>query len=286
MSALFGVAGNSDTYTNTVSKSSAKAPAWLRSIGLDAYEYQCGKGVHVGEKTAREIGGNAAAAGIMLSLHAPYFINLANPDPESLRKTVGYITAACQVADWMSAGRVVIHTGALMKRTRREALDIASRSLKAVIAACDDAGFGHIALCPETMGKINQLGDLTEVLELCQVDERLVPCVDFGHLYARSLGALDGADACKAMLDEMADALGEERASRFHSHFSKIAFTPKGGEQKHLRFSDEGWGPEFRPLAEEIARRGWSPTFICESSGTQSEDALTMKTIYQEVSRP
>ena len=172
-----------------------------------------------------------------------------------------------------------------MKRTRREALDIAKANLKAILAACAEQGFEDVTLCPETMGKINQLGDLTEVLELCQVDERLVPCVDFGHLYARSLGALDGADACKAMLDEMADALGEERASRFHSHFSKIAFTPKGGEQKHLRFSDEGWGPEFRPLAEEIARRGWSPTFICESSGTQSEDALTMKTIYQEVSR-
>ena len=282
MSAIFGPAGNAESFPY---KSSADAPRWLAELGLDCYEYQCGKGVNVREETARNIGAAAVAAGIRLSLHAPYFINLANPDPESLQKTIGYITAACQAADWMGAGRVVIHSGALMKRTRREALDIALRSLKAVIAACDDAGYGHIALCPETMGKINQLGDLTEVLELCEVDERLVPCVDFGHLYARSLGELNGADACKAMLDEMADALGEARASRFHSHFSKIAFTPKGGEQKHLRFSDQGWGPEFRPLAEEIARRGWSPTLICESSGTQSEDALTMKAIYQEVSR-
>ena len=64
--------------------------------------------------------------GIKLSLHAPYFINLANPDPDSLQKTIGYITAACRVADWMGASRVVIHTGALMKRTRREALEIAT----------------------------------------------------------------------------------------------------------------------------------------------------------------
>ena len=285
MSVLFGVAGNSDTFTETVSKASADAPAWLHAIGLDAYEYQCGKGVRVGEATARQIGKNAAQAGIRLSLHAPYFISLANPDPETVKKSIGYVTASCRASQWMGADRVILHSGALMKRTRREALDIAKANLKAILAACAEQGFEDVTLCPETMGKINQLGDLTEVLELCQVDERLVPCVDFGHLYARSLGALDGADACKAMLDEMADALGEERASRFHSHFSKIAFTPKGGEQKHLRFSDEGWGPEFRPLAEEIARRGWSPTFICESSGTQSEDALTMKTIYQEVSR-
>ena len=282
MSALFGVAGNSDTFTSTVSKSSAKAPAWLKSIGLDAYEYQCGKGVHVGEATAREVGLNARAAGIVLSLHAPYFINLANPDPDSLTKTIGYITGACRVADWMGAKRVIIHSGALMKRTRREALDIAKRSLGAVLRACDDMGFGHMTLCPETMGKINQLGDLEEVLELCTLDERLVPCIDFGHLYARSIGALEGEEACEAMLDRVEAVLGRERARQFHSHFSHIEFTPKGGELRHVCFRDGVWGPDFTPLAKAVARRGWSPTFICESAGTQSEDALTMKEIFAQ----
>ena len=110
------------------------------------------------------------------------------PDPESRKKTTGYILAACQAADWMGAKRVVIHSGALMKRTRREAMDIAMPTLKEVLTACDGEGYGHISLCPETMGKINQLGDLDEVLELCTLDERLTPCVDCGHLYARTLG--------------------------------------------------------------------------------------------------
>ena len=278
MSATFGPAGNADSFPY---KSSADAPKWLSSLGLDRYEYQCGKGVNIKEDTARKLGANAAAAGISLSLHAPYFINLANPDPESLQKTIGYITAACQAADWMGAGRVVIHSGALMKRTRREALDIALRSMEAVVTACDAAGYGHIALCPETMGKINQLGDLEEVLELCQVDPRLVPCVDFGHLYARSLGELEGRKDSADMLDRIAAALGEERARSFHSHFSKIQFTPNGGEKMHLTFDQSDFGPDPAPLMEEVASRGWSPSFICESAGTQAEDALTMKKLYQ-----
>ena len=279
MSALFGPAGNADSFPY---KSSADAPRWLAQLGLDCYEYQCGKGVNVGEATARKIGAAAREAGVRLSLHAPYFINLANPDPDSLQKTIGYITAACQAADWMGAGRVVIHSGALMKRTRREALDTARESLRAVIAACDDAGYGHIALCPETMGKINQLGDLDEVLELCTLDARLVPCVDFGHLYARSLGELTGEEACEAMLDRIRAVLGAARASAFHSHFSKIQFTPNGGEKMHLTFDQEDFGPDPAPLMAAVARRGWSPTFICESAGTQAEDALTMKKLYQE----
>lgn len=279
MSAVFGPAGNADSFPY---KSSVDAPKWIAAQGLDVYEYQCGKGVNVREETAQKLGAAAREAGIALSLHAPYFINLANPDPESLQKTIGYIVSACEAADWMGAKRVVIHSGALMKRTRREAMEIAIPSLKAVIAACDEAGYGHIALCPETMGKINQLGDLDEVLELCTLDERLIPTVDFGHLYARTLGELEGHEACVKMLDRIQEVLGEDRARTFHSHFSKIQFTPNGGEKMHLTFQQEDFGPDPAPLMAEVARRNWSPTFICESAGTQAEDALTMKRMYLE----
>ena len=281
MPAAFGPAGNA---ANFPYKSSLDAPKWLAGLGLDLYEYQCGKGVNVGEETARALGERARQYGIRLSLHAPYFINLANPDPESLQRTVGYILDACRAADWMGADRVTVHSGALMKRTRREALDTALHSLREVIAAVDGAGYGHLTLCPETMGKINQLGDLDEVLELCQLDGRLSPCIDFGHLYARSLGADEGAEASARMLDKVSAALGEDRAARFHSHFSRIEFTPGGGEKCHRTFADNGgFGPDPAPLLAEIARRGWSPTVICESAGTQAEDALEMKRYYEGV---
>ena len=281
MSAKFGPAGNCDSFSKA-HKSSLAAPKWIADFGLDCYEYQCGKGVHVGKDTAIEIGENARAAGIGLSIHAPYFINLANPD--SIMKNNGYVLTSCALAEWMGASRVVVHTGALMGRSRREALDIAKRGMSALLSVLDNAGLGHITLCPETMGKINQLGDLDEVLELCTLDERLVPCIDFGHLYARSLGADDGRPAFCRMLDRVEAVLGSDRASTFHSHFSHIEFTPKGGEKCHRTFDgDGGYGPDWAPLAAEVARRGWSPTFICESAGTQAEDALTMKRIYQKL---
>lgn len=285
MPAKFGPAGNSDSFSAT-HKSSLDAPEWIRDFGLDCYEYQCGKGVRVSHETALALGEKAKEANILLSLHAPYFINLANPDRESLEKTTGYVLAACEAADRMGARRVVVHTGSLMKRTRQEALDIAKSSMAAVLKSCDDAGFAHMTLCPETMGKINQLGDLEEVLELCTLDERLIPCVDFGHLYARSLGAEEGLEATERMLTRMEEVLGAERAGRFHSHFSRIEFTPNGGEKCHRTFADNGgFGPDPAPLMQLIARRGWSPTVICESAGTQAEDALSMKTLYRQYLR-
>ena len=280
MRAMFGTAGNPDRFQEEGFKASKDMPLWLKGKGLDAYEYQCGKGVSVGEATARAIGEKAAQAGIALSLHAPYFVNPANPDPDSQEKTAGYVLAACRVARWMGAGRVVIHTGALQKRTRADALATARESFKMLRRRCDDEGYGDILLCPETMGKINQLGDLEEVLALSVVTHGLLPCVDFGHLYARSLGALEGQEATARMLDRMAEVLGEEKARCFHSHFSMIEFTPKGGEARHLTFDQTDFGPDYRPLCRELARRGWSPTIICESAGTQDIDALTMKEEY------
>lgn len=280
MRAMFGTAGNPDRFQAEGFKASKDMPLWLKGKGLDAYEYQCGKGVSVGEATARAIGEKAAQAGIVLSLHAPYFVNPANPDPDSQEKTAGYVLAACRVARWMGAGRVVIHTGALQKRTRADALATARESFKMLRRRCDDEGYGDILLCPETMGKINQLGDLEEVLALSVVTHGLLPCVDFGHLYARSLGALEGQEATARMLDRMAEVLGEEKARCFHSHFSMIEFTPKGGEARHLTFGQTDFGPDYRPLCRELARRGWSPTIICESAGTQDIDALTMKEEY------
>ena len=277
---MFGTAGNPDRFQAEGFKASKDMPLWLKGKGLDAYEYQCGKGVSVGEATARAIGEKAAQAGIVLSLHAPYFVNPANPDPDSQEKTAGYVLAACRVARWMGAGRVVIHTGALQKRTRADALATARESFKMLRRRCDDEGYGDILLCPETMGKINQLGDLEEVLALSVVTHGLLPCVDFGHLYARSLGALEGQEATARMLDRMAEVLGEEKARCFHSHFSMIEFTPKGGEARHLTFGQTDFGPDYRPLCRELARRGWSPTIICESAGTQDVDALTMKEEY------
>lgn len=284
--AKFGVAGNSNTFTTTVSKSSLKAPPWLQSIGLDAYEYQCGHGIRTGIDTARKIGDAAKTSNIALSVHSPYSFNLANSEPSAIENTLRTLEKTCWLTDALGGTRIVIHSGSLLKRTRQDSLQAAEEVLKKVIQYCDDQGYSHLTFCPETMGKINQLGDLEEVLHLCTLDprpHRLIPCIDFGHLYARSLGVEQDKEHYVKMLDRVQEVLGEEKAKIFHSHFSKIEFTPNGGEKKHLTFQDnQGYGPHWTPLAEEIARRNWSPTFICESAGTQSEDALTMKEIYQK----
>jgi deoxyribonuclease-4 len=278
----FGPAGNSESFYAAGYKASVQMPGYLQQLGLNAYEYQCGKGVRVSDSLAASLKQKSQEHGITLSLHAPYYINFANPEEEKQKNTIDYVLQSCEAAKKMGASRVVAHTGALMKMTREEALGHAKKLLRRTLDAVDACGLGDIHVCPETMGKINQLGDLNEVLELCQLDDRLLPTIDFGHLNARTLGGLTKKEEMAAVLDAIEDKLGHDRLKVFHSHFSKIAYT-KGGKKCHLTFEDMEYGPEFFPLAELIYERGLEPTFICESAGTQTEDALAMKEMYERM---
>lgn len=282
MKPLFGPAGNCDSF-NQAYKGTVHAPRWLRELGLDCYEYQCGRGVNLGEDTARRIGAAAAEHGIQMSLHSPYFINLSSREPERVEKNLRYIAESCRAIDWMGGDRVVVHCGGLTGMTRQEALENTVANLAQALQMLEDQGLAHIRLCIETMGKLNVLGDAEEVFAICRSDARLLPCIDYGHLNARTQGGMNSREAMRALLDRMAAVLGEERAAAHHAHFSKIEYS-KGGEVKHLTFEDAEYGPEFAPLAEELALRGWSPRIICESAGTQAEDALEMKRIYQAAS--
>ena len=276
MKALFGPAGNGELFYSKGYKSSEDMPAFLKEYGLDAYEYQCGNGVRIGEETARRIGEEAKKNNIVMSLHSPYYINLANPDEEKRKNSINYIIQSMNTIKFMGGNRVVVHSGALQKMTREEALFHAINTVKTAISEADLLGFSDIHMCIETMGKINQLGNLDEVLELCSLDDRLLPTIDFGHLNARTLGSLNSYNSFLEIFDKIENKLGSDRLKIFHSHFSKIEYT-KGGEKKHLTFEDTQFGPTFEYIAEIVYKKGLTPTFICESAGTQIEDSFTMK---------
>lgn len=280
MTALFGPAGNSDSFSERGYKTTVEAPAYVHNFGLTAYEYQCGHGVRVNEKSALAFRENAEKYGITVSLHAPYYISLSSIEREKRDNSIDYILQSAKAAKLIGAKRVVVHSGSAGKISREEALALAKDTLFRAKERLRDEGLDDIILCPETMGKLNQLGDLQEVMALCKVDDSFLPCIDFGHLNARTFGSLKTAADYAAVLDTVENELGRDRLCRFHSHFSKIEYTLNGGEKRHLLFDDCIYGPEFEPLAELIAKRGLTPTFICESAGTQAEDAKTMQELY------
>lgn len=274
----FGPGGNSESFGKR--KFPEQLPEYLASMGLNGYEIECGRGVRIAEKTYNLLPDIAKQNGIYITLHTPYFISLSSENEETRLKSVTYIEESAQAAHKLGAKKIVVHSGSCAKMPREVALELAKDTLAKAQARLDEIGLSDIIICPETMGKINQLGTLSEVMELCKVDERFLPCVDLGHLNARTLGGIKTIDDYAAILDEIENKLGYERLKNFHVHFSKIQYTT-GGEKCHLTFSDNEYGPDFEPLMELFAKRGLEPSVICESAGTQAEDASEMKKAYE-----
>ena len=278
----FGPAGNSESFYAQGYKSSEQAMKWLHEQGLSAYEYQCGQGVRVGKATAEAIGAEAAKYDIALSIHAPYFVSLASPESEKRENSINYIMQSLKAARYMGAKRVVFHPGGIGKFSREAATAMALEMLPRIIARADEEGYGDIVLCPEVMGKINQLGNIEEVLQMCELDERMIPTFDFGHINARTLGSLKSAEDFESIINMIEDKLGNERMRNLHCHFSRIQFS-KGGEVRHWNYEDNEHGPDFEPFAEIIVQKNMTPIIICESAGKQAEDSGEYKRIYEHI---
>ena len=280
MSAFFGPGGNSEAFKLAGLKSTVDAPRWLAQIGLDAYEYEAGNGLAANSATLLAIGQEAKKYNISMSYHTPYFISLSGVVEEKRLKSIDYIKQSLDASKLLGAKTIVVHAGSAAKISRDEAMRLAGDTLARTVASVDTYG---IKIGIETMGKINQLGTLDEVLELCRIDPAYVPVIDFGHLNARELGGFFvTADDYLKVFDKIDRKMGFDILNTLHCHFSKIEWT-QSGEKKHLTFQDTVYGPNFEPFIEAIVKAGISPNVICESAGTQSDDALAMKKYYKEI---
>ena len=279
MSAFFGPGGNCELFRQSGGHSTLDVPDFLRRLGLDAYEYEAGRGIGASASMLAQLGLRAQAANIRMSLHAPYFISLSGIDPEKRLGSIRYIQESLDAARLIGASTVVVHAGSAGKISRTQAMQLASDTLLRALDVVDTYG---IAIGIETMGKKNQLGTLQEVIALCSLDNAFVPVVDFGHLNARECGGVfRSAEDYYNVFYEIGDKLGDRVAKNLHCHFSRIEWTD-AGERRHLTFSDTEYGPDFEPLCAMIAEHGFAPTIICESAGTQSADAIAMKRAYQQ----
>ena len=276
----FGPSGNSASFYAAGYEHTEEAAGYVKEMGLNCFEYSFGRGVRMTEAKARSIGQAFAAQDVEISVHAPYFINFANPDDEMAAKSYGYVLDSAKMVRLMGGKRVVFHPAAQGKDSRETAVSRAEDRLKILRDYIYLNELDDLMFCPETMGKLAQIGTPEEIVRFCRIDRVFTPCVDFGHVNAREQGSLKTAADYKRLLEYMIGELGYERMKHFHVHFSKIMYDAKG-EIKHLTFADEVYGPQFEPLAEVLHELALEPYIVSESDGTQAEDAAAMKRMYE-----
>ena len=238
----------------------------VADLGLECMEVEFTYGVRLKPDAARVVGRLAHQKGIRLSVHAPYYINLATEEPDKLAASKQRILDACHRAHLMGAKNVVFHAGFYQKRTPQETFARIRPQIKDLLGIIENKAW-QVKLCPEITGKPSQFGSLDEIMRLKRLAGCSI-CVDFAHLFARHQGEVDWAD----LLGQL--------PKRLHAHFSGIEYGPKG-EKKHRAASAEF----FEPLAQALLERRVNATLICESPQPY-EDALMMQKVVRQLQAP
>jgi deoxyribonuclease-4 len=242
-----------------------KGVSKVAEMGLDCMEVEFTYGVRMDLKTAKEVGALAQEKGIILSVHAPYYINLASDEEEKFVASKKRILDACERAHAMGAQNVTFHAGFYQKRTHEKTYQLIKKALTDLKKTISREQW-QVTLCPEVTGKPSQFGSLEELLRL----EKETGCgltVDFSHLYARHRGVIDYGRILNML------------PKRFHAHFSGIEYGDKG-ERKHIRTTEKF----FKPLAKELVGRDLDITIINESPSPY-EDAAMMKEVLQKLEK-
>ena len=283
---LFGPAGNSESFYSQGNQGTLQAPKWLKQQGLglfdgglDIYEYSFGQGYRMSTDSAVAIGNEFKKHNIEMSIHAPYFINFANPDPVMYEKSLGYIKTGIKFMKAFGAKRMVVHSGSCGKEARETAYGRIVERFKEFMPQIEDELDDDMFICPETMGKTLQIGTWKEMIDLCTISKKLMPTYDFGHINALTQGTLKSESDYAEIFEYSRKKLGDFRTENAHIHFSKIEYGPKG-EIRHLTFDDKIYGPNFEPLCSYLVKNNMSCHVICESNGTMAEDSVFMKKCY------
>jgi deoxyribonuclease IV len=250
----------------------------IASLGLGALELGWVQSVRVTEATCSAINKQAQDSNVLISVHAPYFINL-NATNEEWPKSRKRLMDAAHYGNLAGATDIIFHPGSYFGQDPKNVIDKAIQRLSGCVEELRANG-NPVTIRPETMGKSAMLGSLEDTLEMSKAIPGVLPCLDFAHLHARcGDGSLNSRSEWHDLLNGYAKSLGNESVSHLHIHLSGIEYNEKG-ERNHLTLAQSDFN--LIGLFEALHDMNCSGRIMCESPILE-EDALNMQNAWNDI---
>ena len=245
----------------------------VRKLNLDSLELEFVRSINITKEKAPEVNKIAKEKDIVLTCHAPYFINLNSDNPKTFHASISYIANSAKITSLCGGYSVCFHAGYYMKQDSKTTYTNIKEGIKEILKEIE----GHkIWIRPEISGKKSQFGDLKEVIKLSQDFDQVMPCIDFSHLYARTIGENNTYIEFKSILVEMEKALGKKALNDMHIHVAGIEFGEKG-EKNHLILQESKFN--YKDLLKTLKEFKCKGIVTCESPNIE-KDALLLQKIY------
>jgi len=250
----------------------------VKRLGLDSFELEFVRGVNIKKEKAPELKKIAKENDITLTCHAPYYINLNSDNPKTFHASISYIANSAIITSLCGGYSVCFHAGYYMKSTNSEAYNNIKEGIKKILKEVQELD-KKIWIRPEISGKKSQFGDLKETLKLSQEFDQVMPCIDFSHFYARTLGQNNTYDEFKSILIEVEKSLGKKALNDMHIHIAGIEYGDKG-EKNHLILKESKFN--YKDLLKVLREFKCKGVITCESPNIE-KDALLLKESYKKI---
>lgn len=250
----------------------------VKKLGLDAMELEFVRRVNLKPQTARKIKYVAQKNDVLLTAHAPYYINLNATEKAKREASKNRIIQSAERLHEAGGWSVVFHAGYYLKQEPFKVYDTIKSEIRDIVTTLQDKGV-NVWIRPELTGKPTQFGSLNELIQMSQEVEQVLPAIDFAHCHARNKGKYNSTEEWREMLSLLEEGLGRDALDNMHIHISGIEYSDKG-ERNHLNLqeSDMKWEDLLRVL-KEFKVKG---VVISESPNIEG-DALLMKKKYEEI---
>jgi len=271
----FGTAG---VPISTRKHDSTEGVKRVQELNLGCMELEFVRGVKMSLEKAKEVGKEAKKQNVILSCHAPYYINLNSMEKQKIVDSMRRILNSARVSAAAGGYSVTFHPAYYMKKDKRKVYDIVKKSVSEIVAILKQENI-NLWIRPETTGKESQFGDVDELIKLSQDVDNVMPCIDFSHVFARSIGKINSYAGFSNVLEKLEKGLGKTALNNMHCHISGIAYGPKG-ERNHVNLRD--CDLKIKELLKALKDYDAKGIVICESPNIE-EDAVYMKGIYESL---
>jgi len=217
-------------------------------LGLDFMEIEFVYGVRMKDEIAKKTSDVAKNLSIDLTIHGPYYVNLAATDEGILERSLQHILNSLHTGQILNAKSVTFHPAFYQKLEKSVVYKMVKENIEKILKKAEDEKI-TVRLSPEVTGKPTQFGSLEDLISLCSEIEGLSFCFDFAHLYARTNGQNNTDDEIKRNLDLIGKKLGRDFLKNMHIHLSNIEYSEKG-ERNHLTFLESAL--EYEKYSKQI----------------------------------
>jgi len=286
-----GVGGYPPAYDKTPFRNNRmKIFEWLRSLDLSAFEAEMTYGPRTPVESCRMMRNLSHEFDIKISVHAAYYIVLTSSEKDKVTRSIDMLKRTFELADIMGSETVVLHPGSLYKRTSKEITEILGNNVSDFFS---QIGRTNVGLFLETAGKKAQFGSVEEILSITNFIDNTYPCIDFGHVHARSDGGLRDDKAIDNVFSVLTENGTFAKGNRAHFHYTPIHYGAKG-EIQHRKIDDvyslqdaitssdmkqtgQLYFPRYNRIIENLTKLSIPVTIISETHNSQEKGAMAMR---------